>query len=65
MGTSRRRSRRSRFFSGSTLVSDAKASLTPVMIRKAPKTYSTQWNWISTEPSVMKMPRKISAPRIP
>ena len=53
------------FFSGSIGFSGAKRILRPVRIRKAPKIQTIQWYCISTEPSAIKMMRKMSAPRIP
>ncbi len=55
----------SRFFSGSTAASDVNAIFAPVTIRNSPKSQTTQWNCISTEPSAMKMARNTRAPRIP
>jgi hypothetical protein len=61
----RRVRRMSRFFSGSTSFSGANITRRPVKTRKAPKTTSTHWYWISSDPTAMKMPRKTSAPRMP
>ena len=64
-GSSFRSRRMTGFFSGSMGFSGAKRILMPVRIRKPPKSQMTQWNCISTEPRLMKMMRKKSAPRMP
>jgi hypothetical protein len=64
-GRSRRSSRRSGLRLGSMVASEDIANLRPVTIRNVPKSHTTQWNCISTEPSAMNTPRNTSAPRMP